>query len=256
MERFCPKCGNKVSVTAKFCPHCGYNFALRNNNTQPTSTLKASRTQVKPIKKKSKTKMLLVSLLVILVMAGSGYYYWNENHSQNRTNQTTKSNSNDYAQHQSSRNSNTEARRSSHRSVDTTKLSTDIGPKGSAAAVTYYAAKNDIDGWQSMADSDDLKVDLSTDDSLLGSLSAAGQGMAYIVSDDGESGDQMLVYTIDKDDTINIYSLPNDYDSDSTYDPVKSIAKSNMIDSINSDHYAAKVKSLEDKVTINQEDEN
>lgn len=250
MEKFCPKCGKKVSANAKFCPHCGYNFALR-NSSQPTNATH-SRTQVKPHQKKQKGKAGLsaILILVLLVLAGSGYYYWH----QNQASQTEES-SNNYSQHQSKHESVTESHSSSsHQNVDHTKLSTDLGPKGSAAAVTYYAANNDIDGWQSMTDSDDLKVDLSTSDDLLGSLSATGQGMAYVVSNDSESGDRMLVYTIDKDDTIHIYSLPDDYDTDSTYDPVKSIAKSDMIDSINDHHYAAKVKALQDNVTIKQED--
>lgn len=252
MEKFCPKCGKKVSANAKFCPHCGYNFALRNSN-QPTNVTH-NRVQAKSRQKKQKRKAGLsaIFILVLLVLVSGGYYYWH----QNQASQMEES-SNNYSKRQSKHESVTESHSSSsHQNVDHTRLSTDLGPKGSAAAVTYYAAKNDIDGWQSMADSDDLKVDLSTNDSLLGSLSATGQGMAYVVSNNGKSGDRMLVYTIDKDDIINIYSLPDDYDSDSTYDPVKSIAKSDMVDSINSDHYAAKVKSLQYRVTINQEDEN
>ena len=75
MEKFCPKCGKKVSATAKFCPHCGYNFALRNNN-QSISTPKVSREQAKPVKKKrkGKTGILVLSLLVVLAAAGSRYY--------------------------------------------------------------------------------------------------------------------------------------------------------------------------------------
>lgn len=249
MEKFCPKCGKKVLATAKFCPHCGYNFALRNSDQ--VANVKYSRTQAKPHQKKGKTGLFVILILALLVLAGGGYYYWH----QSQTSQVEKSN--DHYSHQREHESAAKSHSSSsRRAVDHTRLSANLGPKGSAAAVTSYAAKNDINGWQSMADSDDLEVDLSTNDHLLDSLSATGQGMVYIVSNDGESGDRILVYTVDKDDTINIYSLPNDYDSDSTYDPVKSIAKGDMIDSINSDHYAAKVKSLQDKVTINQEDEN
>lgn len=249
MEKFCPKCGKKVSANAKFCSHCGYNFALRNSN-QPTKTHNRVQAKSRQKKKKGKAGLSAIFILVLLVLAGGGYYYWH----QGQASQTEES-SNNYSKRQRKHESVTESHSSSSRqNVDHTKLSTDLGPKGSAAAVTYYAAKNDIDGWQSMADSDDLKVNLSTSDDLLGSLSATG--MAYVVSSDSKSGDRMLVYTIDKDDTINIYSLPDDYDSDSTYDPVKSIAKSDMIDSINSNHYAARVKSLQDRVTINQEDEN
>ena len=69
MEKFCPKCGKKVSATAKFCPHCGYNFALRNNN-QSISTPKVSREQAKPVKKKrkGKTGILVISLLVVKIL--------------------------------------------------------------------------------------------------------------------------------------------------------------------------------------------
>ena len=254
MEKFCPKCGKKVSATAKFCPHCGYNFALRNNN-QSISTPKVSREQAKPVKKKrkGKTGILVISLQVVLAAAGGGYYYWNQNSSQTQASQSAKSSSNSTSHRQASQHSTQKSESSSSDdSVEEVKLSNDIGPKESAAAVTYFAAKNDIDGWKSMTNSDDLKVDLSTDDDLLNSLSATGQGMAYVISDDGNSGDRKLVYTIDKDDTINIYSLPSDYDPDSTYQPVKSLPKADMIESINDHHYAFAVKKLQDKVTINQ----
>ena len=33
MEKFCPKCGKKVSATAKFCPHCGYNSIINFSGT-------------------------------------------------------------------------------------------------------------------------------------------------------------------------------------------------------------------------------
>ena len=253
MEKFCPKCGKKISATAKFCPHCGYNFALRNNN-QSISTPKVSREQAKPVKKKrkGKTGILIISLLIVLAVAGGGYYYWNQNSSQTQASQSNKSSSNSISHRQTSQYSRQNSKSSSSDdSVDEVKLSDDIGPKGSAAAVTYYAAKNNIDGWGKLTNSNDLQVNLSTDDDLLGSLSATGQGMAYVISNGG-SGNQKLVYTIDENNTINIYSLPDDYDSDSTYQPVKRIPKDDMIESINDHHYAFAVKKLQDKVTINQ----
>lgn len=239
MERFCPKCGHKVTATAKFCPHCGYNFALREKRQQ-TPAPQASREQVKSKKGKSK---YLIALLIICIVLGGGYYYWSRSQGQvaGAGSSATQQSSND-----STRSS------SSTGSTDNTELASDLGPKGTSAAVTYYAAKNNIDGWNSVTDSDNLQVDLSTDDDLLGSLSATGQGMAYVISDDGKSGNRKLVYTIDEDNTINIYSLPNDYDSDSTYKPVKQVAKSDMVDSINSNHYAGAVKKLQAKVAINQ----
>lgn len=245
MEKFCPKCGMKIAKKAKFCPHCGYDFTSREGEKftpvekKPVSPSRAAKKT--STRKKSKRPLIITVLIIAVLALGGGAYWFINNNSNNSAHPAASSSS---RQPQRSASSSSSSANHSSAKGDNVKLSASIGPKASAAAVTYYAAKNNVDGWSSMIKSDDLEVDLSTDDDLLGSLSEDGQGMAYIISDGNNTGSRLLVYTIDKDDTINIYSLPNDYDSDNTYEPVKKVAKADMINTINSRHYAAGVKKL------------
>lgn len=188
-------------------------------------------------------------MIIVVVVAAGAYVMDRENSSASQSATSSAASSSATPAEHSVSSSSTSA--SSERKSGE-KISSDIGPKGSAAAVTYFASRNNVDGWSDMTKSGNLEVDLSTDDDLLDCLAKKGQEMAYIVSDNGESGDRKLVYTIDEDNTINIYSLPADYDVDTVYTPAKSVAKDEMINQINKDHYAAAVKNMTNNVSIEQ----
>ena len=89
------------------------------------------------------------------------------------------------------------------------------------------------------------------DQDLLGCLTDKGQGMAYKVTDSAIKPNYTLVYTLTKNDMVNIYSLPKKYDHDATYKPVKVIAKQNMIQFLNDHNAAAAVKLRQAEITIN-----
>lgn len=245
MEKFCPNCGKKLSVNANFCPECGYNFSQRRQKVTADKTASRVKRSETLKGKNRKPIIVLICVIVVILILFGGFMFF-ERHNDSSTTQSAES-SKTYSRTRTSDSSNESSKNEKGSSK---KLSTDMGPKETAAAITYYAAKDDIEGWSSAIKGDSLTVDLSTDDSLLDSLSATGQGMAYIISD--SSSDNKLVYTIDKDDTVNIYSLPDDYDQEETYDPVKSIAKSDLIQSLNDDNYGDAVEKLKNNVEINQ----
>lgn len=139
---------------------------------------------------------------------------------------------------------------------NSTDLTTNIGPKETAAAIIYYAAQSGVSDWKGVLNtSDGVTIKLSTDEDLLNSLASPGQGMAYLVYGyhDVDSDDETdFVYTIDKDDTVNIYTLPNDYDSDDTYSPIASISKADLVDYLNDHRQGNAVQSFKDKVIIDR----
>lgn len=232
---FCPHCGNKISANANFCPFCGYDLTKRQIVSPP------KREQSTSTKNKSHVKrnvVIVLGLLIIIIICG--LFYLNYQNSK-----VDDSNQNYSA-------SSSQSTSSSSTNNDSIKLSYNLGPKGTAAAITYYAAQHNVEGWPMLMHGSKLDVDLSTNSQLLGSLSDDGQKMAYIVQADGGSGKRMLVYTLDDDNTVNIYSLPLDYDTDKTYKPVVSIAKNHLIHEINSGNGGDKVLSLQDKVKLSK----
>ncbi len=202
-------------------------------------------------------------MLILLLAVAGFWFYGNHNNGDNSTAASSSSSSASQSSEvssdsttQSSSSSNTVGPTVSSSSTTGKKLTADIGPKNTAAAVTYYAAKNGVSHWNGVLNTTDgITVQLSTDDDLLNALSEPGQGMAYMVYGyhDVDSDDETdFVYTVDRDDTIHMYTLPNDFDSDQTYEPDMTVSKQDMVNYLNDHGDAESVAKLSNKVDIDR----
>ena len=279
----CPNCGRKLSEGARFCANCGYHFApdsaSRSAAQETTRSARHSaeqastppgRTSVPPLAKVTISRQAkrpkhhhhwgwLLVLIFLLAVAGS-WFYSNHDSGDSSTAAPTSSSSasqtseKDSASDTQSSSAGNDAASATSSSSTAGKLTTDIGPKNTASAVTYYAAKNGVSHWRGVLNTTDgITVKLSTDDDLLNALSEPGQGMAYLVYGyhDVDSGDETdFVYTVDRDDTIHIYTLPNDFDSDQTYEPEMTVSKQDMVTYLNDHSDAGDVAKLSNKVDI------
>lgn len=242
---FCPKCGARVEKTAKFCPKCG--FDLRKIKT--TASQSDDRTVVKPRQHKKISWKIPAVILGIVIILVAGFFVY-QNHQEQESTATNQNSGSQYSATPSINSSNT----NSSTTGNSSSLAADIGPKGTTAAITYYAAKTGIGNWSGVLNENDgITVKLSTDDDLLARLADKGQGMVYEVYgyhnlDDDDETD--FVYTLDSDNTVNIYQLPNDLDSDKVYQPKVRIKKSDLINYLNNHNYASRVKGLTNKVNL------
>ncbi|MGM9891263.1 zinc ribbon domain-containing protein [Limosilactobacillus sp.] len=238
----CPNCGKPVVATAKFCPHCGHELPSGQGGQKKGN----HRRRV----------WLTVILLLVLLVAGGGIAHYlitsqEENAADRATSNSQPTHNNAYSAASSASSASTEPADSGD------QLATDLGPKGTAAAITTYAIKNNFDGWSAATSGQNLQVLLSDDDDLLDSLADTGMGMAYVVSSGTDSDNGTVrAYTLDKDETVNIYSLPVDYaDSDKVYQPVKRIAKGELIQYLNTHHAASEAEELQGKVVLQHGDD-
>lgn len=86
-NKFCPQCGQELSVESKFCPECGHAFAAGNEEAQPVAEEKqavqqAQRTTSQPstATQSSKKFPLPVALLVgfiALLLVGGYFLFFN-----------------------------------------------------------------------------------------------------------------------------------------------------------------------------------
>lgn len=287
--KYCPNCGKELLEGARFCTNCGYHLATasapqsaaQSTAAQPTahparsaervrsqapagqeSTPHTSRARIvsQPQHRKHHRWGWLLVLIILLAVAGF-WFYNNHDNGDNSTAAPASSSSSSQSSAassssatQSSSSSNDVGPTESSSSTSGKKLTTDIGPKNTAAAVTYYAAKNGVSHWKGVLNTTDgITVQLSTDDDLLNALSEPGQGMAYMVYGyhNVDSDDETdFVYTVDRDNTIHIYTLPNDFDSDQTYEPDMTVSKQDMVNYLNEHGDAGNVAKLSNKVDI------
>ena len=86
-------------------------------------------------------------------------------------------------------------------------------------------------------------------------VSDIGQGMLYGVLNEqlNVNGVTKNVYTLDEDDTVNIYHLSDENSPDNPATPIKSVSKDEIIQYINDHGYASDVKNLGSRVTLDQE---
>ena len=245
----CPKCGARVGKTAKFCSKCG--FDLRKIKTSTTRS-ENDGAAVRPRQHKKIGWKLPAVILGIVIILVAGFFVY-QNHQEQESTAANQNSGSQYSATPSTNGNNTGNTNNSNNS-NSSALPADVGPKGTTAAITYYAAKTGIGNWSGVLNEDDgITVELSTDDDLLDSLADKGQGMAYEVYgyhnlDDDDETD--FVYTLDSDNTVNIYQLPNDLDSDKVYQPKTRIKKSDLINYLNDHNYASRVKYLTSKVDL------
>ncbi|MBB1079123.1 zinc ribbon domain-containing protein [Limosilactobacillus sp. STM2_1] len=241
-KKYCPNCGKQQPQNAKFCSNCGYDFR---ELMQRRSVKKRSRNR------QNKIALLILllgvlSLVIVLITSQRGNHY--KSHELATTSSAVNSSMSSTTEDDSEQ-STTEA------GNQTNILPANIGPRVSAAAITYYAVKNSDATWGDFFGLDTNKgitVRLSTDEELLSKLTDRGQGMAYevfnyhgVTSNDNTS----FIYTIDKNDNINIYYLSPRSNAD-TYEPTVTISRSEIISYLNNHHYANNVKALGEKVVI------
>lgn len=259
--RYCPNCGKKLPEGARYCTNCGYRLttgsapqSTGNSIRSQTSAPHVPRAAVVDSRQKHHRHLGWV-LVIILLIAVAGFWFYNNNGNDDGTAAPASSS----LVSQSSATDSTSSASSSivdDSSSSADKLTTGIGPKNTAAAVTYYAAKSGVSHWSGVLNTaDGITVQLSTDKDLLNALSEPGQGMVYRVygyHDVDSTDDTDFVYTVDRDDTIHIYTLPNDFDSDQTYEPNATVSKQDMVSYLNDHNYAENVTELGNKVDIDR----
>ena len=243
-KKYCPQCGTQQPADAKFCSKCGYDFG----------NLLSRRSQRRPDNKWRKRIILISIIVVILVISGVIIGQRNNHYASHDVSEASSSMTSSSTDQATSASEDNETNAQSQPQSSGNALSTNIGPKVSAAAITYYAVKTDTP-WQDFLTFDKnegITVRLSTDRDLLDKLTEKGQGMAYEVfgnHDADEDSDPEFVYTIDKDDDINIYYLSHRSDADS-YDPVTTVSRQEIVDYLNTHHYANATQQLGEKVII------
>lgn len=242
--KFCPKCGNKNSQETRFCTKCGYQFDKQ-----------TSKGRFQKAKIKVKGWIWLFAIIVFIIIGGGFWLFQSNNHDSavaknNSSNTATVSSASEYHE------ANTRTKSSSTNEVsdNSTKLSFNLGPKETAAAIAYYADKSGLDGWHGYLEGNNgiIVVLDDSDDNL--NLSKDGQGMSYGVLNKQRDyiGVTKNIYTIDQDNTINIYRLSDKDNPDNPVEPIRSVSKDEIIQYLNNHGYASDVKSLSKNITIDQ----
>lgn len=255
MKKFCPNCGKKIQPDDKFCPHCGYDLTSIDadepqSQDSPQST-RAERREQQPNNHHQRNLIITIIVVVLIIVIG-GLWFMHQQQS-NSTNNSTSSSSSSQTTNQASNANNNSSSNNDDDNED--KISSSIGPKETVAAITVYAANHGSQDWKALLDNNsDLTVKLDSDNDDLSKLNEPGAGMAYEVfgyHDVDSDDDTEFVYTLSKDNTVNIYKIDDGFDdSDGNLDPVESVSKSSIINWLNHNGYADKVKSMTDNVDM------
>lgn len=238
MKKYCPNCGAQNDNDAKFCVKCGYRFQEQApvNAPQPTTARSNHRN--------GWLIAIIVVLITVIVFIALHSIISNRTKSGRATHNTAESTL-------SSAGKNSPSTKN-----DSDKLTEGNHPKQDAASLIYYVAKTNIS--DSTIDPNGYVVRIPSDSDLIDNLSEKGQGQVYEVfrAERRNDGGPVFVYTIDSDNTINIYRESEDtgFDPDATYDPVKSISKSSVINYLNDHGMASDVKNLSNQIEIQQVD--
>ena len=247
--KICPNCGKENRNDAKFCSNCGYDFTKGDRSTNANDKDQPfTRNSARKRAKSTKARWIIGVVILLCVLGGGWFFFHNEYQAAPRSNQTATQSANTNAQ---SNNATSTQNSSSVNSTadNSAKLSTDIGPKETAAAIAYYAKESGLEGWKEYFNEDD-DLTIILDSNYASELSAPGQGMVYGVlnSQINANGITRKVYTIDKDNTVNIYNLSVNPDT-----PLKSVSKDEIIQYINDHGDTAAVKKLGSNITLDQE---
>lgn len=255
--KFCPNCGNKNKESAKFCTNCGYNLKKHDNAADSlhstNSEKKTIRRRIAKEQNKSHKSTWVIATIVLLCVIAGGYYFLNIGSKSASSSNTATTQSANTSVSTGATNDSIATQNSGSNDTDI-KLSSDIGPKETAAAIAYYADKSGLDGWENYLKANNgITIILDSDDTAM--VSEKGQGMIYGVLNEQQGSNSLPknVYTLDEDNTVNIYHLSNEDDSDNPATPIKSISKDEIIQYINNHGYASDVKKLGSKVTLDQE---
>lgn len=257
--KFCPNCGKETENDAKFCTNCGYNFTKRDNinHSNDNAINQKQITRKAENKNRSHKFVWIIGVMVILcIVSGDWFLFKNKSQSASSANETT-TESADAKISSNTNNSSITTQNSNSNDISThtsDKLSSDIGPKETAAAIAYYADKSGLDGWRDyLKGNNGITIILSSTHTSM--VSDKGQGMVYEVLNEQKDSNGVTknIYTLDEDNTVNIYHLSDENGSDSPATPIESVSKDKIIQYINGHGYASDIKKLGSKVTLDQE---
>lgn len=251
MQKNCPKCGAENKFDAKFCRKCGYKFKNSEvkNPAVSNNDITKMRENIRKADNNSRSKWLIIIIVLLLIVIV--FLLLRNSNSNNQKGGSSQSETTS-AQTSGEKTSSSAKKSPSH----SYELTTGSSPKLDAAELIYYVAKNNIS--DSSIDSNGYIVRIPSDSSLLDSLSKKGQNQVYEVyrEENRNDGGPVFIYTIDSDDTINIYkeSENEGFDPDRTYDPVKSITKAKIVSYLNNYNMGSGVKELSNQIEIQQTD--
>lgn len=242
MAKFCPKCGAKNLSNAKFCKNCGYNFSQRTDYVEQdkitSSSTRSSRSDLRENKKSKLIYITLIFIVVILILIVSWLFISTTKNTKNST--TSKSPTSETS--------------SSLLSSSSTNSQLTFGnhPKQDAASIIYYAKENALTVGKDQSSSYIVRLDSSDD--VVNQLSEPGQGMAYevYINENRSDGGAFLIYTVDKDNTINIYSLDS-VETNRTYHPSKRISGNSIDNYLNNHNDYGEVNNIANVINIEHE---
>lgn len=249
MRKYCSNCGAENKFDAKFCRKCGYKFKDPETRNPESSINKPAETResIKKLNNSNRSKWFIIVIVMLLIVIVALLL---------RDSNSNEKRSSSQAETSSTRTTGDETGSSTTKesSSHSYELTAGSSPELDAAAFIYYVAKSNIS--DSSIDSNGYIVKIPSDSSLLDSLSNKGQNQVYEVykKENRNDGGPVFVYTIDSDDTINIYreSENEGFNPDYVYEPVKSITKDKIIAYLNNHHMASEVKGLSSQIEIQQ----
>lgn len=255
--KHCPNCGTKLPANADFCPECG--TALKRQ---------APRQAQKKMKKQRHwgRKGIITLVVVALLVIGGGTWYLlqqgdpveetttsqvSASSSSKASHKKRSSSSSETAQDETaeaigtkqvSGNQSSTTTRSSKGQSTSSGLSTNLGPKETAASILYYGAKKVDDLFQGNYEAVERsqRLYVTTDKVTAfddGAISHPGQGVVYYLT--SAQTEPSIGYTLDKDQTVNFYefevgSEPEYKGSAKWQDIVDYINKADAADTIHS----------------------
>lgn len=239
MVKFCPKCGAKNPSNAKFCENCGYDFSQRadyiDHDKSSSSSTRSARSDLRESKKSKLFYITLICIVIILILVVSWLFISTTKHSTILKSSTSETNSSLL----SSSSTNSQLTFGNH-------------PKQDAASIIYYAKENALTVGKDQSSSYIVRLDSSDD--VVNQLSEPGQGMVYevYIYENRSDGGAFLMYTVDKDNTINIYSLDS-VETDCTYHPSKRINGNSIDNYLNNHSDYSEVKNIANVIKIEHE---
>lgn len=264
--KFCPHCGAKRQEGAEYCSNCGYRFKDGSKDT-PGEAIKTTATLGKhgdgrqfnqqqrepahhPRKHHGKKIVLTIVVLLLVITGLVAFKMFNQSSrmtsSSNPASSQSTSNNND-SSYSSTTNDSDQSTGESASTTSSAGITAGSSPELDAASIIYYAHAKGLDGWNKF-DGSNYRVQIFQTDQDDSGLADSGQGDEYYVTpsaDDSTDAGNTL-YTIDKDDTVNIYKT--DGDTTTTDDPLKSVSKNEIVNYINSHGDASKVKNMSVKI--------
>ena len=245
----CPKCGQEVPESDQFCSRCGATLAT-NETTNPTRQSRRQGNQGSKTPKKRWGRWLALAIGLVLLLVGGGVWF---NHAQSQpvteiaSSSSASTSQSSSSESESMTNSSSHVMSNSQSSTQSGKLSTNLGPRESAAVIMYYGAyrlnnRHYQGDYRASLSNQALAISMSNLSKVEGKTGYddhPGQGMAYSLAP-GEV-DAYISYTLDKDKTVNFYAI-GDQPGDLEY--LGSASWNNVINYANQHNVADQIHQL------------